>query len=73
MSFLEAEGEWIAAAPSAFDLPDLGDQPFAEVAVAAGADCLVTDNPRHFPPAQLPRQLRVVTPAAFLDAVARRE
>jgi putative PIN family toxin of toxin-antitoxin system len=71
LAFLDAESEWVAATGPPFTLTDPGDQPFAEVAVAAGADFLVTGNPRHFPPSRLPTALRIATPAHFLGLALR--
>jgi len=48
------------------DLPDPNDAMFLEVALAAGADCLVTGNLRHFP-ARSRRGVRVVNPKQFID------
>ena len=39
-----------------------------EVAVAAGAECLVTGNERHYPASRLP-DVSVLTPRAFLDSL----
>ncbi len=49
-------------APLPRRLPDHDDEPFLEVALAAGAACLVTGNLRHFPAATR-SGVRVVTPA----------
>ena len=68
LTFVEGESEWVSALPVAIALADVGDQPFAEVAIASAADFLVTGNPRHFPATQLPKGMRVVTPVAFLAA-----
>lgn len=65
LAFLAAESEWVAATGPPLTLTDPSDQPFAEVAIAAGADFLVTGNPRHSPASRLPPGLRVATPADF--------
>jgi len=51
-------------------VPDPGDLPFAEVAVAARVDCLVTGNLKHF---EFIDKLKipVLTPAEFLDGLLR--
>ncbi len=51
------------------ELPDPDDEPFLAVAEAAGADCLVTGNLRHFP-AKARRSVRVLSPRQFLDVLA---
>jgi predicted nucleic acid-binding protein len=54
-----------AAQPVDIKLPDPDDRPFMEVALSAGAECLVTGNRRHFPkPKGFP--LNVLTPAEFI-------
>ena len=69
LDYLRLAGEFTVAQP--LDLPrqikalDPQDLPFAEVAVVARADALVTGNARHF--AFLPRfGMQAVTPASFL-------
>jgi uncharacterized protein len=71
LAFLTAESEWVVAPMPSVRLPDVDDRPFAEVAIAGGADFLVTGNPRHFPSSRLPADLRAVTPAAFVAAAGR--
>ena len=73
-AFLEqvrGAGEPVAARPLPAGLPDPDDEPFLEVAVAAGAEYLVTGNVRHYP-ARCRRGVRVVSPRKFLE-VFRRE
>ena len=48
-------------------MPDAGDQPFLEVAVAANAAFLVTGNLKHFP-AGGRNGVRIVSPREFLEA-----
>jgi putative PIN family toxin of toxin-antitoxin system len=47
------------------ELPDEGDRPFVECALAGLADCIVTGNKRHFP-ARACGGVRVASPAEFL-------
>ncbi len=61
---LEADGERIAASPSAAQLPDPDDLPFFEVALSGGADALVTGNARHFPESL---GVAVLSPRALLQ------
>ena len=63
---LRAVGEPVAAIPLGHRLPDRDDEPFLEVALAAGAEYLVTGNLRHYPP-RARGALRVVSPASFLE------
>jgi predicted nucleic acid-binding protein len=51
-------------------VPDPGDLPFAEVAVAARVDCLVTGNLKHFVAIEN-LNVPVLTPAEFLDGLRR--
>lgn len=61
----EHRGQIVASSPLSDLLPDSGDQPFLEVAVAGQAVCLVTGNHAHFPP-QLCQGVKVVSPSDFL-------
>ena len=65
---LEEEGETFVGHPLPERLPDPSDEAFLEVAVAAGAEFLVTGNLRHFP-ARLRHGVAVVSPRVFLDAL----
>jgi putative PIN family toxin of toxin-antitoxin system len=67
---VEGDGEEAVARSASERLPDPADEPFLEVAVAAGAEFLVTGNLRHFP-ARLRHGIAVVSPRAFLDALRR--
>jgi putative PIN family toxin of toxin-antitoxin system len=49
-------------------LPDRGDLPFAEVAVTARADFLVTGDTSHFAPL-VEYSVRVVAPSDFITAI----
>jgi len=71
IGFLEAAGSPTLAAPLLVTLPDPWDQMFIEVAVAGGADFLVTGNLKHFPE-ELSLGVRVVSPRVFLDALLTR-
>lgn len=62
---LESFAEKVTAPPAGISLPDETDVKFVEVALAAGADCVVTGNGRHFP-AKACRKVRILTPAQFL-------
>lgn len=63
---IAACGEHHTGKPLHSELPDPDDHLFLEVALAANADCLVTGNLKHFPPAR--RQgVRVVSAKKFLD------
>ncbi len=65
LDYLEHSGIIVAAAPLSDSLPDLDDQPFLEVALAAQGRCLVTGNRVHFP-ARLCQGVTVFSPADFL-------
>ncbi len=60
-------GEAVVAPPLALALPDRSDLMFVEVAVAAGADAIVTGNVRHF---RLPRgrlAIPILSPRGLVD------
>ena len=65
---LSTNGLRLAATPLEAKLPDLDDQPFLEVAVAAKVDYLITGHRKHFP-AELCHGIAVVNPREFLDAI----
>lgn len=67
---LEADGVLTTARPLARRLPDPGDEPFLEVALAARARFLVTGNARQFPPASR-AGVRLASPREFLDGLRK--
>ncbi len=69
---IEARGHRIAARPLPRALPDPDDDAVLEIAVAAGADFLITGNLRDFP---LDRRhgVRVVDPRAFIEEFRKRQ
>lgn len=67
IAFLE-RSECVVAAPVPIALPDRADQPFLEVAVAAGVDAIVTGNVRHFRVGGL--DVEILTPRKVLDRLA---
>ena len=73
LAFVEWSGEAVVALPLGVELPDPDDLPFLEVAVAGGADALVTGNPRHFRPTRGIHRLKVVSPAKLYAALAAGE
>lgn len=69
LDFLQVTGLRVNAAgrlPELHAIPDPGDLPFAEVAIAAQADALVTGNARHFGGLESAGVV-VQTPAEFLE------
>lgn len=49
LDFIRAEGLAVVAPPAGVELPDPDDVMFVEVAIASGADAIVTGNKSHFP------------------------
>ena len=65
MEQIKEDGHLVVPQPLPIRLPDLGDEPFLEVAMASRAP-LVTGNIRDFPTSK--RQgVKIVIPAEFLD------
>lgn len=62
---IETYGELVAPEPLKNRLPDKGDEPFLEVAIASKAEYLVTGNIKHYPFNHRDK-VRVVTPSEFL-------
>ena len=65
LEHVEHRGDLVASSPLSNLLPDPGDQPFLEVAVAGRAVGLVTGNQTHFPPKQW-EGIKVLSPSDFL-------
>jgi uncharacterized protein len=68
LDYIDFTSEVAAARPLAVRLPDPDDEPFLEVALACGADCLVTGNLAHFPK-ESRAGVTVLSPAEFVDRV----
>jgi len=69
---VERHGWVVSATPLAKRLPDRNDEKFLEVALAGGAEYLVTGNLKHYPPAKR-QSVRVVSPAEFLALYRERQ
>ncbi len=67
LDYVEHRGRIVASSPISDSLPDPGDQPFLEVAVAGQAACLVTGNRAHFP-TKLCQGVKVLSPNDFLTS-----
>jgi putative PIN family toxin of toxin-antitoxin system len=65
LNYIEGRGQIVASSPLSNPLPDPGDQPLLEVAVAGQAVCLVTGNQAHFP-LKLHEGVKVISPSDFL-------
>ena len=62
---IRTRGHQVSGVPLKKPLPDAGDEPFLEVAIAGKAVCLVTGNLKHYPLAE--RQgTPVLLPSDFL-------
>jgi len=67
---LEGVGDLVVAPPLSARLPDRDDEAFPEVAIASGADHLVTGNAKHFPRSHR-SGVSVLSPRAFLDVLRK--
>ncbi len=67
LDYIEFRGEIAASSPLSIRLPDLDDEPFLEVAIAASADCLVTGNLARFP-SDACEGVPVMSPGEFVEA-----
>ena len=65
LDYLESAGQSAASAPLSRPLPDKDDEAFLEVALGAGARCLITGNMKHYPE-KLKMGVRVLSPAQFI-------
>lgn len=66
MEEIRAGGLPVAARPLAIRLPDPDDEPFLEIALASGAQCLVTGNIKHYP-ADARHGVEVISPRSFIE------
>jgi predicted nucleic acid-binding protein len=66
LDFIDFASEHITGRPIDVKLPDPGDLPFLEVAIAGAADALVTGNSKHFKPVRGRHAVSVVSPAEFI-------
>lgn len=65
LDHIEHRGITVASSPLPQPLPDIDDEPFLEVAIAARAICVVTGNLVHFP-TELCQGITVLSPSDFL-------
>src|SRR4051794_3486468 len=63
---IRAGGIPVAARPLTIRLPDADDEPFLEVALAGGAQCLVTGNVKHYP-LEARGGVEVISPRSFIE------
>lgn len=71
IEYIQASAETHVTAPLDRALPDENDNPFMEVAISSGAECLVTGNLKHFP-GRSRAGVRVLAPKEFLEFFRRR-
>ena len=69
LDFIRSIGIHAPSLAKSLFLPDRGDEPFLEAALATRADALVTGNIRHFPKRYCKGQ-KIMTPRDFLDGLA---
>jgi len=65
LDHIEHRGLTVASSPLPQSLPDIDDEPFLEVAIAAKAVCIVTGNHIHYP-SDLCMGVKVFSPNDFL-------
>ena len=65
LDHIEHRGITVASSPLPQPLPDIDDEPFLEVAIAARAICMVTGNQVHFP-TELRQGVMVLSPSDLL-------
>jgi len=67
IDYIDVTSDKVASEPLGVRLPDADDEAFLEVAVASGAEYLVTGNLVHFP-AEACANVSVVSPGVFVEA-----
>ena len=65
LDHIEHRGVTVASSPLPQPLPDIDDEQFLEVAIAARAICIVTGNQVHFP-TELCQGVLILSPSNFL-------
>lgn len=71
LDHIEHRGLLVAASPLSQSLPDIDDDPFLEVAIAAQVECLITGNQVHFP-LELRQGVTVLSLSEFLTSYRKR-
>lgn len=71
LNFVHQNGIFVSTSPLKAHLPDVDDETFLEVALAARAACLITGNKKHYPP-PLRQELTVLSPSEFLEFYRQR-
>lgn len=71
LDVLSIISEPVIASPLRLSLPDPDDRIFVEVAVAGGADAIVTGNARHFIPKRGELTMPVLSPRQLVDRLRR--
>jgi putative PIN family toxin of toxin-antitoxin system len=72
VDFLAEAAEHVDSSQVSVALADQDDAPFLEVAIAGGADALVTGNARHFKTRDQRAGVQILEPAAFVAALGAR-
>lgn len=70
MANLEKMSDLVVASPLRLRLPDPDDQPFAEVAMAAGVDVIVNGNQKDFEPVSGELPITVISPREMVERLA---
>jgi putative PIN family toxin of toxin-antitoxin system len=71
LDVLSIISEPVIASPLRLSLPDPDDRIFVEVAVAGGADAIITGNARHFIPKRGELTMPVLSPRQLVDRLRR--
>lgn len=71
MDFIKQHGQFVSCLPLKNRLPDPGDEPFLEVAIAGMVKALVTGNKKHYPSAVC-EGINIFSPSEFLEFYKKR-
>lgn len=66
LGYFESIGVSVIASPLPYRLPDKGDEPFLEVAIAGNVKYLITGNTKHFPTKKRDK-VTVLNPSEFIE------
>jgi putative PIN family toxin of toxin-antitoxin system len=65
LDYIKKNGQVVPAGPLKNRLPDPGDEPFLEVAVAGSVECFITTNTAHYP-TPFREGIQVLSPSEFI-------
>jgi putative PIN family toxin of toxin-antitoxin system len=72
LDFIKKYGHFISSSPLKNRLPDPGDEPFLEVAIAGKVKSLITGNRKHYPSSVF-KGINIFSPSEFIEFYRRQD